>query len=69
MSVVQFQQPSGRMSDRRTTKAWACITKEQKLKLDAMAKANHMSTSEYMRVVLSFAIAENWRFTPDKASA
>lgn len=59
MGVVEHKHTR---NQRGTVKSWTNLSREQKTALDALAKDNHMSTSEYQRVVLSFAIAHRWGF-------
>lgn len=60
MSVANIT--TNERSNGRSIKSWTNLTPEQKNALDQLAKDNHMSTSEYHRVVLSFAIANRWGF-------
>lgn len=62
MSVADSTQQPKRNTSGRSVKSWVNITPAQKSALDALARDNHMSTSEYQRVVLSFAIAHGWGF-------
>lgn len=57
-----------RMTQKRTTKSWTTMSIEQKSALDGLAQANHMSTAEFIRVVLLFAIEQKVRLVPQIAT-
>lgn len=71
MSVAMSHTTSERKTRqtlRRTTKSWTTMSIEQKSALDGLAKANHMSTAEFIRVVLLFAIEQKVRLVPQIAT-
>ena len=41
------------------------VTQEERKLLQDMADKNHISVSMYMRLVLGFAMAEEWTFSPE----
>jgi len=65
MSVAFSQNTTSKHAQKkRLAKSWTTMSIEQKTALDKLAEANHMSTAEFIRVVLLFAIEKNWRFEP-----